>query len=593
MSFAGLNQGTAIKGSTSVWSYIVFFVLVWTMWAQQTIYHTRYYSDDAWNRIVLVCQFLMLGFIAAFTNDFNVSLGISHGLIIGNVGPDTLPRDPDDRYGYRGFQALAVIFFVSRLLLIIEYADVYRIATRQHIHARALCRMISSLSISAILFLASFILAMAKARDPTANIIKFVLWGLAVVLELVAYLWTEFPESMGTRISVSPIEERLCALTIIIIGEGLNSSIEPIVGTTRSIGFNFASGAEILAWGFTIFLIYVLYVSSFTTSRHAPSPLRQRLVTVCHLPLQLFIILFAEGAKAVLSVVTLNNSLLAVAPLLQQCRLKPISDQISILRPSFLRIGINIESLADRFSKLTVAKVQQENYTEVNLRLTAAAFQRILNDYYVTSDQTNTDLTNYAYSSLYPRSPLNDTYYVLYRNSQGPNRPHNLTSARDPADFLPDVHLPPFLDNMIKHQAYNDELNPSRWVVGVAGGFLVFLAVLMLVKGHPRVAWLRGQVWARLGFGVALVLSTFVTMDHNALYRWLNSGWYLPTILLAYAVVYLLDYDFAYMLRRRQRAQTSLNLSQDSEGGRQFSPDLPSSDAGGEKPRDQRRATVA
>lgn len=331
MSFAGLNQGTSIKGSTeSVWSYIVFFVLVWTMWAQQTIYHTRYYSDDAWNRIVLIFQFLMLGFIAAFTNEFDISLGISHGFVTGNVALEALPRDPDYRYGYRGFQALAVIFFVSRLLLVIEYADVYRIAIRQQIQARPLRRMIAALSISAALFLASFIVAAKDARDPASNIIKFVLWGLAIVIELLAYVATEFPGSTGTRISVSPMEERLCALTIIIIGEGLNSSIEPIVGTTRSIGFNFASGAEIFAWGFTIFLIDVLYVSSFNT-RPAPSPLRQRLVTVCHLPLQLFIILFAEGAKAVLSVVTLNNSLLAVAPLLQQCRLKPIVEQISIL----------------------------------------------------------------------------------------------------------------------------------------------------------------------------------------------------------------------------------------------------------------------
>lgn len=146
---------------------------------------------------------------------------------------------------------------------------------------------------------------------------------------------------------------------------------------------------------------------------------------------------------------------------------------------------------------------------------------------------------------------------------------------------------------MIKHQAYNDELNPSRWVVGVGGGYLVLLAILMLVNGHPRVAWLRAQVWARFSFGVALVLVTFVTMDHNALYRWLNSGWYLPTILLTYSVVYLLDYDFAYMLRRRQGAQPLLDRSQGTERGADHSRDLDSDAAGGEKNHEARRATVA
>lgn len=45
----------------TVYSYSIFFILVWFMWAQQIIYHTRFYTDDVYHRIILVIQFMLFG----------------------------------------------------------------------------------------------------------------------------------------------------------------------------------------------------------------------------------------------------------------------------------------------------------------------------------------------------------------------------------------------------------------------------------------------------------------------------------------------------------------------------------------------------
>ena len=85
---------------------------------------------------------------------------------------------------------------------------------------RPLLRMISALVVSSALFLAAIIITEVDYLTASGNILKFPFWGIALAIEFAGYVWTDFPESRDTRISASPMEDRLCALTIIIIGEG-------------------------------------------------------------------------------------------------------------------------------------------------------------------------------------------------------------------------------------------------------------------------------------------------------------------------------------------------------------------------------------
>ena len=61
MSALGYRGHTADMCRQTVYSYSVFFILAWFMWAQQIIYHTRFYTVDVYHRVILIIQFMLFG----------------------------------------------------------------------------------------------------------------------------------------------------------------------------------------------------------------------------------------------------------------------------------------------------------------------------------------------------------------------------------------------------------------------------------------------------------------------------------------------------------------------------------------------------
>ncbi|KZV96840.1 hypothetical protein EXIGLDRAFT_764907 [Exidia glandulosa HHB12029] len=542
MTFAGLNQGTAIRGADSVWSYLVYFILVWSIWAQQTIYHTHYYTDDAYHRLILVVQFLMLGFLAAFTSNFDVSIGIHPA---GDQASDTA----DEQYVIHGFHAIGIILLISRLVLLLEYLDVYRYARKRNaseLDGRSLLRMVIALTISSLFLIVALVASETSPAHPTNNIVKFVMWGAALLLEMAVYTFgaAAFPVSETARKSASPIEERLFALTIIIIGEGLNSAIDPIVGTARSIGFNFKVGAEIFSLGMIVLLTYVLYMTSYNT-RAAPTQLRQRVVVAFHLPLHLFVILLLEGAKAVLSISTIYNSKDTLDKLLTDAVHHPLAEN-GVLR----QLNLNATDL--RYRVLQSANNDSTNLrnTEVELRLYAKAYETLFQTYSAIKDETAQRLEFYFSSNNADRYALVDAWII-----------NNATHDHGLLGFS---GLPRNLNDIVQ-EAISEQAGPSKWVVGIAGAYLLALAILMAINGLPPVRWMYAQIWTRVILGAALVFTSFVTMSTPALSSWLRNGWYLPTIFLTYALVYALDYGLTWLMSRDVRAQEKWDHSEKQE----------------------------
>ncbi|KZV79804.1 hypothetical protein EXIGLDRAFT_706389 [Exidia glandulosa HHB12029] len=454
MTFAGLNQGTAIRGADSVWSYLVYFILVWSIWAQQTIYHTHYYTDDAYHRLILVVQFLMLGFLAAFTSNFDVSIGMQFSL--------SLPFPSASA-------ALLIGLKVSILLEIKPWIQLYRYARKRNaseLDGRSLLRMVIALTISSLFLIVALVASETSPAHPTNNIVKFVMWGAALLLEMAVYTFgaAAFPVSETARKSASPIEERLFALTIIIIGEGLNSAIDPIVGTARSIGFNFKVGAEIFSLGMIVLLTYVLYMTSYNT-RAAPTQLRHRVVVAFHLPLHLFVILLLEGAKAVLSISTIYNSKDTLDKLLTDAVHHPLAEN-GVLR----QLNLNATDL--RYRVLQSANNDSTNLrnTEVELRLYAKAYETLFQTYSAIKDETAQRLEFYFSSNNADRYALVDAWII-----------NNATHDHGLLGFS---GLPRNLNDIVQ-EAISEQAGPSKWVVGIAGAYLLALAILMAINGLP------------------------------------------------------------------------------------------------------------
>ncbi|KAH7107979.1 hypothetical protein BKA62DRAFT_824211 [Auriculariales sp. MPI-PUGE-AT-0066] len=296
MTFSGLTGNTPIKDSGAVQSYIVFFILAWWLWVQQVVYDTRFYTNDHFHRSVLVMQFLVFVSLASFTSGFNIYRGIVH-----TPETDVVSQRLENRYLTRSFEAIAIIFGLTRFILAGQYIRVayFKRSTR----TKHVFRTITSLIVSGLLFFISFFVIMVAPSDGTggaAHTIKFILWFLGIVIEIGVYLAAEEPYGLIPHTSML---ERLGGLTTIIIGESLNGLIDPLVNVAKSIGFNGASAFQIITVALAVFLVFMLYFASFDL-KAAVSPLRQKLAVFAHFPLFICIVLLIEGMKGVMTALT-------------------------------------------------------------------------------------------------------------------------------------------------------------------------------------------------------------------------------------------------------------------------------------------------
>lgn len=61
-------------------SYLSFFALVWWVWASQVAYNVRFRQSDWLHRLFVFLQLLVFCALAAFTNNFDVTNGISNNV---------------------------------------------------------------------------------------------------------------------------------------------------------------------------------------------------------------------------------------------------------------------------------------------------------------------------------------------------------------------------------------------------------------------------------------------------------------------------------------------------------------------------------
>ena len=59
-------------------SYLVFFAMVWWIWASQVAYNVRFRQSDWLHRVFTFFQLVIFCALAAFTNNFDVTNGIAN-----------------------------------------------------------------------------------------------------------------------------------------------------------------------------------------------------------------------------------------------------------------------------------------------------------------------------------------------------------------------------------------------------------------------------------------------------------------------------------------------------------------------------------
>ncbi|EJD52476.1 hypothetical protein AURDEDRAFT_181068 [Auricularia subglabra TFB-10046 SS5] len=539
ITFSGLSANTPIKGAMTVVSYLVFFVLAWWLWIAQVLYDTKFYCNDWWHRIFLLLQFILFGALSAFTEGFDVTVGFKSG-----GGDDDAEDAIEEAYVKRAFLAIAIVFFVSRVLLAIEYARVIRFAKRRRL--AHMYMMVGTLVASAILFLGSFLVTRARPDDASAHAIKFAMWGLAIAIEIAAYFYTSMPKGLVYQGSMP---NRLSTLTTVVLGEGLNGLIDPVVSAAKSVGFNAKVGGQVIVTALAVFFIFILYFQSFR-ARSAPTSLRQKLVVMSHFPVQLFIILILEGMKSILNITTLTNSLnYFITKVIGSSKdgvdlTKPTTDMIR----AYAQIGVNLPELIAKLVPIT-GNISPDRLdlnatdadtqalfktTELTCRGMAAAVQALYKTFKVLEDKEDEQITTYINDNSVNNLAANDT----------------LTMFANPGVF------PPTLEKLL-NGSVEERLAPATWIAAVSGGFLIGLAVIMACNGLRRN---RFEWWcfiSRVIGGVAIALLAIVDISATALENWIDLGLFLPAIVLAYALLYIVDYVISVAAARALQSSPS------------------------------------
>ncbi|KAH7108359.1 hypothetical protein BKA62DRAFT_764416 [Auriculariales sp. MPI-PUGE-AT-0066] len=535
VTFSGLSGNTPIKGAMTVLSFIIFFVLAWWLWTAQ------FYVNDALHRFILLIQFLFFGALAAFTSGFDITVGFK-------APEEDAGEQAQAEYVKRAFQAISIIFFLTRVILAMQYIRIIRMAKRRNL--TSLYMILGSLLTSAVLFLGASFVTRANPDGHLNNALKIAMWGLAIGLEVTAYCLSTMPRGLLTKGSMPA---RLSTLTTVVIGEGLNGFIEPLTAAVKSVGFNGHVAGQVIISGLIIFLVFIIYFQSFR-ARLAPNEARQKFVVFAHLPIQLFIILLLEGLKSILNVLTLTNSTNHFIDLMLSSGAFDPADPKVV--DAFKKVGIDLGELNKQVD-LLVGAVTPEVFdfdapgvaqivtlevfkkTERFLRDTAAGLEALGKSFGAIDGPSADKIHDYINSFQPNNLAVNDTATLIKLQIQAILT--NTTVSAD-ANGLPNMQK--LIDDTT-----NDKLAPASWVAPVAGGLLIAFALIMIVNGLARNRYAWWSMCARVLVGISLCLLGIINVSDKALGIW-TENWLLPTIVIAYAVLYVVDYAIAVFQAR-------------------------------------------
>ncbi|KAJ1303927.1 hypothetical protein OPQ81_008338 [Rhizoctonia solani] len=540
-TFSNLTQNNAISGGEESLSYAVFFSMVWWMWVSQVSYDIRFYSNDWFHRICVFLQLCVFGALAAFTSKFDVTAFVGSNendpaqQALDNFNGVTRDQQlANERAALRvpevSFFGIALVVGISRVLLCLQYVRVWLYAHDKRDPAVVVKPL--AMFISAGLWCGSFaMLFTARYTNNAAHISKFIMWGVATAIEVAGHFFAPPP---GHLRSMGSLTARLATLVTIILGEGLNG----ITGTLRfaatSLGFNLRCVALVLCTAIVVYLTFYLY---FEGTRPRISKNRRSLWICLHLPYMLSVILLMEGLKNLLLFTILYNSIeftiTRFLAYLETAAHKPSYDEMATalnltMTPFLAKIGFSWD---DGWQKVMLASYAAANGTDEEfLRAFSGEMYRLL------MNMTVQVVKQFESDDQSPRAELAILQYL--RNDS--------VVAIDTANGA-NSKMPEFVKVLIA--LCEPHVQGARWISALAGGTLIFLALINITQSWPKDRYAWGSAISRFLNGTILLGLLFMNVGSGgfedlepkgAIWAWLDSFWALPTLafsLLAQAIV--------------------------------------------------------
>ncbi|KEP46675.1 low temperature requirement protein LtrA [Rhizoctonia solani 123E] len=559
-TFSSLTSNNQFREPWDSISYIVFFIIAWWMWVSQVLYNVDFYSNDWFHLLFMFLQLLVFGALAATTRGFDISNYILHSpgsseLHVYDIMTIEPERYKAERLTKVSLQVITLVVALSRAFLLIQHLRVLiyaKLTSKGGPFPYWLLIVPVGLAISTGLMFGSFSITINRSGlEPYGAKIKYALWGVAILVEMVAHIArTQLEINQGVRLrSHGSIATRLCDITTIIIGEGINAIAGTFYAILQAPGFSGPTAAGVISCALIVFFLVYLYFEGAAPRR----TVRRRAAWVMmHLPWMLSVILLLEGVKNQLLLSSFMNS--AEQTLLKLVGIMSLEDMSAAnmdqtMRPLLLQAGLSWEEQAKGLFAL------------VNTTVVAGA-----------SEEATNAAQMEAYGVWILRLVLSTTVnlYLTFMDNGTISDENHLTIRKYQNDYnftLEDYHAVMLNESMpqygqILQGLVSSSMVNARYIMAMCGFTFLTLASLNLTQSWPRDRFQWASVFSRYAMGIVmmfLLLLNVGEIQHWAewtdeglakragVFKWVEANWVIPTIAIAYGVQFVVDTALVYV----------------------------------------------
>ncbi|KAH7338450.1 hypothetical protein B0J17DRAFT_768552 [Rhizoctonia solani] len=610
-TFATLAENGEFDEPMDYVSYFAFFAAALWLWTSQTLYTVHFYTNDWFHLISIFLQLLIFGGLAATTKGYEITTYIAHLPGAGDLNPDIssltgkeeLERFAAERTALLSAQAMALAFALTRFIHLVQYIRAYAygrwgtgaserkyvpwgriILDLVHPHVYAI---VAGLILSNTIFFA--VVGIVFTRFGTTRVgasLKLGLWVLGFSLEVGSHLWypllcrvgffrdptaedekaagnaqgNDAPNSKhkiaNNGVGTNPLPlaglmlgERLDTVTTIILGEGINKFAGTLTSILTAPGMKGIIAVNVVSTALIIWFIAYLYFEGPIVESNLDEGLRRLVWMVTYLPFLASIFLLLVGIK--------NQFILMSA--------------ISMANKTF-----------NGFSNLLVRERFFENYSDSAFKSNTA-----LKNFFFARSMIWSDEYDKLMAGANPQNGTEWREQVVawvmrislslivnsYKTFNGEDTPegvqiridaYNNNSTIPNLDYANNIDPSQMEFYGILTELLNGSIEGARYLMIFAGGILICLGFQSIIHSSPRDRYQWGVISSRLLMGFILALLLLLNLgryqefyiakslknQRARVFNWLESNWILPTIALAYGVLFIVELVLAYFAKR-------------------------------------------
>ncbi|CAE7060715.1 unnamed protein product [Rhizoctonia solani] len=566
-SFASLTQNGQLNEPWDTVSYIAFFLVVWWLWASQTLYNVHFYTNDWLHLLLIFLQLIIFGLLAATTRGYDVTAYIMHSPGISTLKSNLTIADmvdPDqyqaDRLAEYSLRVIALTLAISRTLLWIQHGIVLlyaRITAQKQnlVVPRRLYVLPIGLSISNALFWAATgVTFTSKARTVNGAKFKFIFWGAGLAAEIGLHLYMEhlswpttrsepvkklgdahnvtqdsqqqpqLPQASSSSSSAAPvpipsqnrflpepqsnvnIRDRLEGITTVILGEGINGIAGTLYAVLSAPGLGGPVAINIACAAVIVYFLAYFYFEG-PTGRRDPkgTGVRQVVWLLFHFPFLLSIILLLLGVK---NQFLLTSYLSTAGKTFQEFNEVLLAQNLSLDDPK------SAQNIPVKNFLLKRGLVWAEEIGALNNSVTSNGTVP-LDD--VSDERFSQDLS--VWSNQISLKIMIKLYEIFMGGSDKANIAPEVQTMIDQyynnyTLSLEDVQQERELASY-HYTTVGDDFSPftqivltdrARYITGLAATILISLGIINRLHSKPRDRFQWGIIFTRFAMGIALLL---------------------------------------------------------------------------------------